>query len=208
MSLVCSGGTVKALALASQPATAREKSAGHRHGFTFPCRQSIISAMPSFTATIAILGVNPYVRVPERQLKRLFVAAGRDKGPIPITVTLKGKDFKQTLVRYRGDWRLYLNTPMRETANKRVGDRVTLTVEFDPNPRVQRMPTAFRTALRGSQEARRAYDDLPPSRKSEILRYLNHLKTKASLERNVRNVVGHLTGAKPATLGALMRAPK
>ena len=164
--------------------------------------------MASFTATIALLGVNPYVLVPKSHLKRLFAAAGRDKGPIAIKVTCKGKSYQQTLVRYMGDWRLYLNTPMRKAINKQVGDRVTLGIEFDPEPRVERMPGSFRQALKADEAARLAFERLTASRKKEILRYLNHLKTKASLERNVRNVIGHLTGGAPATLGALMRTTK
>ncbi len=162
--------------------------------------------MPLFTATIAILGINPYVLVPKRHLKKIFITAGRDKGPIPITVGLKGKSYKQTLVRYQGDWRLYLNTPMRKTANKQVGDRLTLTIDFDPKPRVERMPSLFKIALENDKGARAAFEALTASRKKEILRYLNHLKTKKTLERSSLNIVGHLTGKKPAALGALMRA--
>jgi hypothetical protein len=162
--------------------------------------------MPSFTATIGILGVNPYVRVPKRHLENLFEAAGRTRGPIPITVNLEGKSYKQTLVRFQGDWRLYLNTPMRKVANKQVGDRVALKVEFDPLPRIERMPSTFKFALENSAAARAAFEALAASRKKEILRYLNNLKTETSLDRNVSNVIGHLTGKKPATLGALMRS--
>lgn len=164
--------------------------------------------MPSFNATIALLGVNPYVSVPGPALKRLCEAAGRDKSPIPIKVTIEGTSFRQTLVRYQGDWRLYLNTPMRKAANKQVGGRLKLVVEYDPTTRAERMPAALTQALRKDNLARLTFDRLAPSRQKEILRYLNHLKTKSSLERNVANVILHLRGEPAPTLSALMRAPK
>lgn len=164
--------------------------------------------MPAFNATIALLGVNPYVRVPGPVLKHLFAAAGRDKGPIPITVTIEGTAFNQSLVRYQGDWRLYLNTPMRKVANKQVGDRIKLVVEYDSAPRTERVPTVFQQALRKDATARQAFNALSPSRQKEILRYLNHLKTKESLLRNVSHVISHLLEEPAPTLAALMRTSK
>ena len=72
--------------------------------------------MESFTAKIYKIGVNPYMLLPLKVLKTLFVEAGKDKGPIPVRGTLNGKKFTQTLVKYSGKWRLYLNTPMRKAA--------------------------------------------------------------------------------------------
>ncbi len=164
--------------------------------------------MPTFNATIALLGINPYVLVPVRVLKHIFAAAGRDKGPIPIKVAIEGATFTQTLVRYQGNWRLYLNTPMRKLANKQVGARIKLDVEFDAAPRTERLPAAFQQALRKDQTANEAFTDLSASRQKEVLRYLNSLKTKESLLRNVKNVISHLRGEPAQTLSALMRTSK
>ena len=158
-----------------------------------------------FRAKIAIIGVNPYVLVPDAHLQALFVAAGRDKGPLPIALRIGACAFKQNLVRYQGAWRLYLNQPMRDAAGKDVGDIIALGVRFDPEPRVERMPTALARALKQDRVARAAFAALPPSRKKEIQRYLNALKTEASAERNAAIVIRHLRGEHPPTLGPLMR---
>jgi hypothetical protein len=50
-----------------------------------------------------------------------------------------------------------------------------------------------------------AFAALAPSRRKEIQRYLNGLKTEVSRERNAGIVVQHLRGEKPATLGMLVR---
>jgi hypothetical protein len=39
---------------------------------------------------------------------------------------------------------------------------------------------------------------LPPSRRKEICRYLNALKTEPSRERNLLEVLEHLTGESPS----------
>ena len=43
--------------------------------------------MLSFKANIEIIGINPYVLLPDKVLLALFKQAGKDKGPIPV----KGK---------------------------------------------------------------------------------------------------------------------
>jgi hypothetical protein len=159
--------------------------------------------MPSFRATIELLGNNPYVALPKAHLKALFTAAGRDTGAIPIRVEVAGTSFRQHLVKYQGAWRLYLNTAMRRAAGKDVGERIALTVEFDPAPRVEPMPPTLRRALAENAAARLAFDALSPSRKKEIQRYLNGAKTPVTLARNVDKVIAYLNGEEPPGLAVL-----
>jgi hypothetical protein len=165
------------------------------------------SCLPQFRATIAIIGINPYVLVPAVHLRALFDAAGRDKGPIPIRVTIAGTAFEQNLVRYQGEWRLYLNGPMRKAAGKDVGERIALGVEFDAAPRAEPMPPLLERALATQPAARATFEALAPSRRKEILRYLNRAKSPATLQRNVDQVLHYLLGG-PARLAVLRsRAP-
>ena len=149
--------------------------------------------------------MNPYVAVPEAVLNSLFQQAGRTKGPIPVRGRLNRKRFKQTLVKYQGAWRLYLNTQMRRDAGIDVGDEAEVEIEFDPEPRVIPMPLQFAQALSRNKEARAAFEKLVPSRQKEILAYLNSLKTKESLVRNIEKVIQYLSGQKPEGLAALQR---
>lgn len=159
--------------------------------------------MESFTATILIIGINPYVGLPEHVLATLFRQAGRNKGPIPVRGRLNGKKFTQTLVKYHGDWRLYLNTQMRQDAGLDVGDDAALEVEFDPEPRIVPMHPKLARALSKNREAKAAFEKLVPSRQREILRYLNSIKTEESLVRNVEKVIQHLLGRRSKGLSAL-----
>ena len=159
----------------------------------------------SFTAKILKIGINPYVSLPEEVLSRLFEQAGKQKGPVPVRGRLNGKEFRQTLVKYQGAWRLYLNTEMRRDAGIDVGDEAEVEIEFDPEPRVIPMPLQFAQALSRNKEARAAFEKLVPSRQKEILAYLNSLKTKESLVRNIEKVIQYLSGQKPEGLAALQR---
>jgi hypothetical protein len=164
--------------------------------------------VPTFRATIALLGINPHVSVPARHLKALFAAAGRETSPIPIRVELEGTSFQQNLVKYQGAWRLYLNTPMRKAAGKDVGERVTLAVQHDPTPRREPMPAALERALDEHPDARAAFDALAPSRKKEIQRYLGSAKTTITRTRNVDKVIAHLEGKQPPGLAVLKARSK
>ena len=161
--------------------------------------------MKPFRARIQIIGVNPYVSVPADRLVLLFKQAARTRGPIPVCGELDGHAFRQTLVKYAGAWRLYLNTPMRKAANKDVGQSVMVNLGFDPNPRLVPMSPAFKRALAKDLAAKTVFESLAPSRKKEILRYLGSLKRQDTLRRNVDIVIAHLLGQKPKTLTALMR---
>jgi hypothetical protein len=152
------------------------------------------NSLIKFKATIHIIGINPFVFVPTEILKEIFKQAGRDKGPIPIKGSVNGIAYKQTLVRYRNEWRLYINTTMLKNSPKRIGEKVEVTVAVDTDNRKIEMPPAFAKALKANKKAALAFDQLTASRKKEIVRYLANLKTKESLERNIVKAISFLTG--------------
>lgn len=161
--------------------------------------------MKTFSAKVQIIGVNPYVLLPDAVLKAVFKQAGKERAPIPVRGKLNGKVFKQTLVKYRGAWRLYLNGAMREAAHLEVGDMAKVALEFDPVPRIEPMNVLFEKALFKRKQAQQAFERLAPSHRGQILRYLNGLKSEEALARNVDKVIQHLLGEFPVGLYALMR---
>jgi hypothetical protein len=148
--------------------------------------------MQSFSAEVFITGVNPYVLLPEKALNALFKQAGKDKGPIPVAGTLNGHKFIQTLVKYRGHWRLYLNTPMRKTAGINVGDIAKVKIAYDPKERLIPVHPRLKQALAGNRKALAAFKALPPSRQKEIIRYISFLKTDQAIDKNVKRAIGFL----------------
>lgn len=150
--------------------------------------------MESFTAKIDIIGVNPFVRIPLSVLKEIFKQAQKDKGHIPVAGTIDGHKFIQTLVKFRGEWRLYINTPMLKSCNRKVGDKIALQLEFDPEERIVPFHPKLKKALDKNKEAKKVFDALSPSRRNEILRYIGFLKTEASVDKNIDKAIQFLLG--------------
>ncbi|HVU16980.1 MAG TPA: DUF1905 domain-containing protein [Candidatus Didemnitutus sp.] len=150
--------------------------------------------VPSFSARIEIIGVNPFVHVPDDVLAALFARAKRDRGPIPVCGTIDGHSYRQTLVKYAGHWRFYVNGPMLKATQKKLGEVVTLTVRVDRADRTVPLIPKFAAALRRHAAARRAFAELSPHRQKEIARYLAALKTEESVKRNIVRAIRFLAG--------------
>ncbi len=147
-----------------------------------------------FTAVLDIIGINPFVSVPEPILASLFKTAGRASGPIPVKGLVNGKDYRQTLVRYKGAWRLYINLSMLPDSPRRTGESLELTLAFDPGDRSIPMHPALEAALKQDDDAGNAFGSLPPSRQKEIVRYITALKSEEAVVRNVSRAIDFLHG--------------
>ena len=150
--------------------------------------------MKSFSAKIFIIGVNPYVLLPETVLSAIFEKAGKEKGPIAVYGSINGNDFIQTLVKYSGKWRLYLNTPMRKASGIDVGDMAKVKIDFDDRPRIIPMHPKLEAALNKNKKAKAVFGKLAPYRKKEIVRYISFMKTEESLNKNIEKAIEHLLG--------------
>lgn len=148
-----------------------------------------------FKAQLDIIGINPFVYLPEEILEALFAEAGKHKGHIPVSVAINHKKSrKQTLVKYSGNWRLYINTLMLENSPKRVGEMIEVAIEFDPTDRTIHPHPKLVEALAQNHEAKVVFDNLSPSRQNEIVRYISNLKSDESVIRNVQRAIGFLIG--------------
>lgn len=151
--------------------------------------------MVNFTAVIYKLGINPAVDPPDGVLAAVFEQAGKSKGPIPVCGFINCAEFVQTLVKYGGKWRLYINSEMLKASGLKVGDTAQIEIEFDKRPRETPFPPEFEMALADDKDAARAFLALTPSRRKEILTYLGHLKTDESRRRNVKKIIAQLKGS-------------
>lgn len=150
--------------------------------------------MAKFEAPLKIIGINPYVSLPREVLENIFVQAGREKGFIPVTGSINRKKFKQTLVKYAGRWRLYINTSMLKGSPKRIGETISISIRYDSSDRTVETPATLAQALNGNPAAKAVFEKLPPSRKKEISRYIANLKTPESMSRNIEKAIAFLTG--------------
>ena len=150
----------------------------------------------SFSSLIGKEGVNPYVDPPLGTGHKL----GK-KGVVPVKVRLDGKPFRANLMPLGAKrtkaapgrhHRLYLHGVMRKTIGKDTGDRVQVELTLDGETRVEPVPPALARALKRDSKARETWESLSPSRRKEVSRYLNHLKTPEALGRTLKKVLGYL----------------
>lgn len=153
-----------------------------------------IMKLQKFTAKIERIGINPFVFVPEQILEEIFSQAGKSKGHIQIRGSVNRKSYRQTLVRYDGAWRLYINNTMLKNSPGRIGEAIAVTIAYDPADRSVKPHPEFAKALNHHLQAKKVFDALPASRKKEILRYISALKTPESIEKNIQRAIGFLTG--------------
>ena len=143
----------------------------------------------NFSAVIYKQGINPCVDVPVRVSQ-----AFQRKGYIPVRGMLNKNPFKATLVPTgQGKYRLYINGVMRKQAGVAVGDKIRIELGLDPQLRTIPMPKAFEEALEQNPKARSEYKKLTPSRRKDILLYMNALKRPESLQKVIDRVMKSLT---------------
>lgn len=150
--------------------------------------------MLSFSAKLEIIVGNPFVYVPPLILDEIFRMAKVNKGPIPVRGTVNDKPYQQTLVRYSGHWRLYINMVMLKDSPRRIGETIAVTIEFDPSDRTIEPHSKLIRALEGNETAKAVFENLSPSKQKEIVRYIANLKSEVSVDRNVAKAIDFLLG--------------
>lgn len=145
-----------------------------------------------FKSKVFKAGINPCVTVPQKITDQLIAT----KGYIPIKGTIQGFFFQQTLCPVKGEgYRLYVNGPMMKGANVIVGQTAHFLIEQDTLDRNKNVPMhpAFKKKLK-ENKLLESFLQLSPSRQKEVNRYLNNLKSKESLNRNIEKFILALKG--------------
>jgi hypothetical protein len=158
-----------------------------------------------FRSVIEINNINPFVLVSARRVARIREGWRR---PLPVRVRVNGKPEKAWRINMMpvgdGSFYLYLHGDVRKASSTKVGEAVTVELEFDDEYRsgpAHPMPSWFRAALERNRKAKRAWSELIPSRQKEILRYFSRLKSREAQARNVRRAIHVLSGGKGRFMG-------
>lgn len=158
-----------------------------------------------FRSVIEINNINPYVLVSARNVARIRKDWHK---PLPVRVRVNGKPQKAWRINLMpigdGSFYLYLHGDVRKASGTKVGDAVTVELEFDDEYRsgpAHPMPSWFRDALDKNRSAKEAWGELIPSRKKEILRYFSRLKSPEAQARNVQRAIHVLAGGKGRFMG-------
>lgn len=148
----------------------------------------------NFTAKLEIIGINPFVFLPPSVLEDMLKHYEKYKGKIPIKGKVNGVDYIQTLVKYSGEWRLYINTTMLKNSPKRIGEILNISIEVDHEERKIEAHPKLLAALEENPEALNVFNQLRPSSRNEIIKYISYLKTEQSIDKNVAKAINFLLG--------------
>ena len=147
-----------------------------------------------FTAVLEIIGINPFVFIPNKILKELFSEHGKDKGHIPVCGVINKKRYTQTLLKYKGEWRLYINTTMLKKSPERIGEEISVEIQIDTIDRTISSNPKLTKALNENQAAKAIFEQLSPSKQKEIIKYISFLKSEKSIDENIEKAIGFLLG--------------
>lgn len=144
----------------------------------------------NFKAKIYKAGINPCVDVPISITKKMTAT----KGYIKIKGTINNFNFAQTLVPVKSSfYRLFVNIPMLKGGKTVVGDTATFFIEqnFEKVEKEYPMPDALLRQLK-EKKILDDFNNLTPSRKKDILKYLNYIKTEEILQKHLEKLIQKL----------------
>lgn len=146
--------------------------------------------MHSFSAEIYKVGINAVVDVPVE----ITTAMHKGKGYIRIKGTINGYPFSTTLVPVKDKpYRLFVNIPMLKGAKAALGDTAKFSIAAETAPVDHDYPMVPQLEKQlQSKKLMSAFESLTPSRRKDILKYLNYLKTEEALQKNIDKVIGQL----------------
>jgi uncharacterized protein DUF1905 len=150
--------------------------------------------MNSILAELKLIGINAYISVPNDILNELFILNNKNNGPIPIKGKINTKEYEQSLVKYKGEWRLYVNNKMLKNSNKFIGQNIEISIEYDSSDRSLVIHPKLVQALNKNQIANERYNNLAPSLQKEMNKYIYNLKSDVSIDRSINKSIDFLLG--------------
>jgi Bacteriocin-protection, YdeI or OmpD-Associated/Domain of unknown function (DUF1905) len=136
-----------------------------------------------FVATLEQHGSGTVVVVPY-DLKEAF-GSGRP----PVRATVNGYTFRTTLFTMGGRALLGLNREVREAATVEPGQKVSVELERDDEPRTVEVPSDLAAALDADPVVRETFDGLSYTHRKEYVRWIEEAKRTETRTRRVEKSV-------------------
>ena len=112
---------------------------------------------------------------------------------VPVVVTINGYSYRSTVGPYRGANMLPVSAENRAGAGIEAGQRITVTLEHDTEPRLVEVPDDLAAALNVSATARAAFGGLSFSNQRAHVLQVTGAKTDDTRARRVAKVVSELS---------------
>jgi len=115
------------------------------------------------------------------------VRAAFGKARAPVRGTVNGHPFRTTVAVYGGRYFLGFRREIREAAGFGDGDRLSVVLELDDEPRTVDLPAELEAVLAADSEARAAFDRLSYTHRREYAEWVSGAKRdetrRARMER-------------------------
>lgn len=146
-----------------------------------------------FRTTVLQSGKNTTgIQVPDE----IVDALGRGKRP-PVTVTIHGFTYRNTVAVMDGVYMISVSAEVRAGSGVKGGDVVDVDIELDTAPREVEVPADLAAALDAEPDARRTFDALSYSNKSWHTLQIAAAKTDETRQRRIAKSVDTLRAGRP-----------
>ncbi|MGH9573816.1 MAG: YdeI/OmpD-associated family protein [Candidatus Acidiferrales bacterium] len=160
-------------------------------------------AAGEFLATIYRIWMLRYVDVPDNavmSLRHPTKRGGRKGKPdirptkyIPVIARVNGRITRTTLVPAGGGrYRMQFNAVLRKAAQADVGEVVCIELSLDSDCRDRVLPADLRAALNRHPKAKRAFEQLPPGLRRQLLKWMDSAKGEATRIRRIEIVIDRM----------------
>jgi len=145
----------------------------------------------SFTTTILQIGNNTGINVPEDIVEKL----GAGKKP-PVNITVNDFTYRNTIAVMGGKFMIGISADIRSRTGIKGGDKVTVQLELDTQPREVVLPSDLKEALAKNTKAKKFFDELSYSNKRRYVLPINDAKTPATRQKRIEKAIIDLSEAK------------
>ena len=115
---------------------------------------------------------------------------------VPVRGTINGHPYRSTIFPMGGRYMMAVNKEMREGANAKGGETISVTMERDEEPRTITPPPDLARALKANKLAQAAWDKLSYTHKKEHARAVEDAKRPETRARRIEKAVAELAAGK------------
>ena len=120
---------------------------------------------------------------------------GAGKKP-PVKVTINGYTYRNSIAVYGGVFMIGVSAEHRAGANVIAGDEINVSLELDTEPRIVEVPADFQKALDKNPVAKKNFEALSYSHKSQHVLAIKDAKTEETRQRRIVKAIEMLESEK------------
>ncbi|MDQ1589628.1 MAG: hypothetical protein QOG71_255 [Pyrinomonadaceae bacterium] len=118
---------------------------------------------------------------------------------VPVRGTINGFPYRSSIFPMGGCFMMAVNKDIRAGAQAKAGDRISVTMERDDEPRIITPPPDLARALRANKAAQATWDKLSYTHQKEHARAVEDAKRPETRARRIEKAIAQLAeGKKPS----------